>query len=295
MLNWPQELASAEPGAHHDWLQPGTNICLDFHGDPVRAQAVIYADGNHHMALATALRLFVKEHPAIQDVFYATTPPGILLAAVRHGLRLGNLVLSRSPDIFIGPGRIIQQLSATGLVSADTPFMQSRGNVILLRAGNPRHIKHVTDLWRQGVRLALSNPDTETASHQVYRQTLDAYGAHYHLPPIMQAKTAQLIYSEGIHHREIPQILADGKADAAIVYYHLALRYQRIFPELFSFVNMKGLHAPPENDPQQTITEYRLALIRECGPWGGQLYEFLAGDAVSAIYREHGLARISGD
>jgi hypothetical protein len=32
----------------------------------------------------------------------------------------------------------------------------------------------------------------------------------------------------------------DGRADVALVFYHLALRYQRIFPEYFDFVWPNG-------------------------------------------------------
>jgi len=31
-------------------------------------------------------------------------------------------------------------------------------------------------------------------------------------------------------------MVADGRADTALVFYHLGLRYQRIFPEIFDFV-----------------------------------------------------------
>ena len=32
------------------------------------------------------------------------------------------------------------------------------------------------------------------------------------------------------HHREAPQALADGEADVAMVCYHLALRFVRVYP-----------------------------------------------------------------
>lgn len=51
-----------------------------------------------------------------------------------------------------------------------------------------------------------------------------------------QHDTAKLVYDESIHHREAPQAILDERADAALVFYHLALRYQRIFPEHCDFV-----------------------------------------------------------
>ena len=48
-------------------------------------------------------------------------------------------------------------------------------------------------------------------------------------------------YGERIHHREAPQAIMDGRADVAIVYYHLALGYTRIFPSLFEMVPLGGV------------------------------------------------------
>ncbi len=291
MIDWPLELAGDVPTALHRWFQPGSNLCLDFHGDPVRAGAVVFSDGNHHMALAAVLHAFVGSHPDIQEIFYATTPPGALLPALRQPLYLGNLVLSRRPDIFISPASVIDILQKDGQLSTRDPFMRSQGNVILVRHGNPKNIRHITDLWRNDVRLVLSHPVTESASHQVYRQTLEAYGATFGLPSIIDVKGEQLMFSRGIHHREIPQIIADDGADASFLYYHLALRYQRAFPDLFDYVNTTGERQPPNVDAEQIISQYHLALLLGYGPWGTAIYDFLRGDTAGALYEHHGLCR----
>lgn len=43
-------------------------------------------------------------------------------------------------------------------------------------------------------------------------------------------------YGESIRHREAPQAIQDGRADAALVFYRLGLRYRRVFPADFDFV-----------------------------------------------------------
>ena len=83
----------------------GSNPCLDFHGDPKRAGLVVFSDGNHYMALEEYVSRFPDANPEAQDVFYATTPPASLLAALEKGvLHVGNLSISASPHVFIGPG-----------------------------------------------------------------------------------------------------------------------------------------------------------------------------------------------
>jgi len=57
------------------WHQPVSNRVLDFHGDPIKANLVVFSDGNHHMALLHSLKAFHHEMPQVDDIFYATTPP----------------------------------------------------------------------------------------------------------------------------------------------------------------------------------------------------------------------------
>lgn len=114
--------------------------------------------------------------------------------------------------------------------------------MLLLRRDNPKRIASIHDLLRPDVRLFLSNPVTEKISNQIYTDSLRRMAMRQgitldfltHAPA--QHDTAKLVYGESIHHREAPQAILDERADAALVFYHLALRYQRIFPEHCDFV-----------------------------------------------------------
>ena len=75
--------------------------------------------------------------------------------------------------------------------------------------------------------------------------------------------------------------MADGRADAALVYHHLALRYALIFPDLFEFVRLSGADA--------FTGEVHTAVVGDGGPWGRRLSAFLATEEVAEIYRFHGL------
>jgi hypothetical protein len=70
MLDWPEEIVASK-GALPKWGHQGSNFCLDFHGDPVKAQVVVFSDGNHHMALLEALEFFQQQHSKVEDIFYA--------------------------------------------------------------------------------------------------------------------------------------------------------------------------------------------------------------------------------
>jgi hypothetical protein len=272
-----------------------TNLVLDFHGDPVKAGLVVFSDGNHHMALEESLRAFLARYPDAVDAFYATTPPRVLVEAVTKGqLHVGNLTLSRAPHVFIGPSPVLKGLVERGLMTDHAPFMQSRGNVLLVRHGNPKGIAGLGDLLRDDVRLALSNPKTETASYDLYRDTLRRLASEAGVDVDALDKVLssdRVVHSAAIHHREIPQLVADGRADAAVIYYHLALRYTRVFAGRFEIVKLAPLLGEPGFTPANRVTVYHIGRIGDGGAWGATLIDFMNGDEVAAIYRHHGLQR----
>ena len=296
-LPWPSETAKKlQDGA--EFRATGSNIVLDFHGDPLRAGLAVFSDGNHHMALEESLAAFLERTPDAVDVFYATTPPRVLLEALRGGsLRVGNLVLSVRPHVFIGPDSVLDQLVSNGDMAGHAPFAQSRGNVLLIRRGNPKDITGLADLLRPDVRLALSNPKTESASHQVYRETILglAKAEGQDLQRYRRAlDDGEFVTSELIHHREIPQILADGEADVAVIYFHLALRYARIFEDLFEIVPLSALSGDGGAIEANEVTRYHIGLVGDGGPFGPALLDFMTGPEVAQIYDRHGLTAPTG-
>lgn len=295
-LNWPDEAARPAKRDEPHFNQVGSNICLDFHGDPLRAKLVVFSDGNHHMALEEALRVFLVQNPEVEEIFYTTTPPRVALQMLRAGcLDIGNLRLSVSPHVFISPPSVLDELVREGRMATHQKFMRSRGVVLLLQKGNPKKIASLRDLLRADVRLFLSNPKTEKISYQVYTDCLRRLGGHESLTldflahPPGQPDPAKLIYGESIHHREAPQAVANGDADVALVFYHLALRYQRIFPEFFDYVWPTGSLGEQECD----INFFHCGLIGDGGSWGGQFIRFLQSEKVTEIYSSHGLERVS--
>lgn len=292
-LNWPVELATGH-GRPLARYEQDERLRQDLHGDPARARLAVCSDGNHHMALEGALQAFAQAHPGLEEIFYTTTPPRIALQILQGGgLQIGNFRLSVTPHVFIGPSPVLDGLAAAGTITRRIPFMRSRGVVLLVRKNNPARIAGVGDLLRDDVRLFLSNPDTERVSYQIYADCLrclaDGRGIalDFLTHPPGQPDPAKLVYGESIHHREAPQAVADGRVDAAAVFYHLGLRYRRIFPELFDFV---WPAESPDNPPCDAGVS-ACGLVGDGGEWGSGLLDFLRSDAVTQIYLDHGLVR----
>lgn len=281
MLTWGNEYCQAAGAA---WQHPSTNLVLDFHGDPARAELCVFSDGNHHMALLEAVNRFRDRH-GLTDVFYTTTPPGPLVAALKAGgLRLGNLLLSIRPHVFISPAFVHEPLRADGWLGPATRLYSSRGNVLLIPAGNPKNISGIADLARDDLTLFLSNPQTEKASYQGYRRTLDTLAQHagVDLVGITEADPRRILYGERIHHREAAEAVASGVTDCAVVYHHLGLRYTRIFPDQLEMMELEAPNA-------RQIASSHLALVGDGGPWGQPFVDFMRSNDVAEIYRHHGM------
>ncbi len=292
MLNWPDETIFS-PGDIPKWCHAGSNMCLDFHGDPVAAKLVVFSDGNHNMALQETLRLFQRDNPEVERIFYVTTPPGAVLTLLKRGsLQIGNFILSVIPHVFISPPSVLDQAVMAGYMREHTPFMRNRGNVLLVKKGNPKDILGVADLARENVRLFLSNPKTETVSYQGYVATLKGLAARENIDLSFLAAeepNKKVVYGERIHHREAPQALVDGHADVAVVYYHLALHYTRIFTELFEMIPLGGTSGDPRPLPENVISLTHAGIIGDGGQWGARFLHFLASGPVREIYAHHGL------
>lgn len=287
-LDWPDEQAAGDTN-YARWSQPGSNICLDFHGDPARAKLVVFSDGNHHMALRDCLDLFLRQNIGLSGIFYATTPPAPIVGMLKNGgLQMGNLIISASPHVFISPPEVLDKLVAGGFMSGHVPFVQNRGSVLLVRKENPGQIFNVSDLMREDIRLFISNPDTEKVSYTAYHNTLKDLSSNPDFPDEKIAK-GQVIFGERIHHREAPKAVADGRADAAIVYYHLALRYIRIFPSLFEIIPLGGTPSDPQPLPGNVISSTHAGLVNRGGRWGESFLRFLSTKIVKEIYSHHGL------
>jgi hypothetical protein len=208
------------------------------------------------------------------------------------GLQLGNLTIKVVPHVFISPPDVLNSLVKEGYMSGHWAFVRNRGNVLLVRKGNPKHIRNVPDILQDDVRLFMSNPETEKASYSAYVQTLQALAPGRNDDPgLLDAKIAkrQVLFGKCIHHREAPQAVADGSADVAVVFYHLALRYTRIFPGLFDIVPLGGRAEAPEPLPGNVIGTTHMGLVKDGGHWGQQLIKYLESKEAMDIYLQHGL------
>jgi hypothetical protein len=222
----------------------------------------------------------------------------------------GNVTLACRPQVAVGNQAHISSLKTAGYTEGDqVAVFRNRGNVILVKKGNPKHIDSVWDLGRPDVRVVTPHPTLESNTFTNYSGTIyDIAAADKSAPTgwtadrlftsIFNNKTIKDKWLTGarIHHREVPWSIAYGKGDAGILFYHLALDAVRKFPDLFEIVPLGGTADNP--DPMQGNRTGAHFAIRIRGDWSTdqlvareRLMTLICSDEFTSILDHHGMRR----
>ncbi|UFP94083.1 substrate-binding domain-containing protein [Gloeobacter morelensis] len=308
VLQWPAD----NPPSLATLAEPTANRSFDFHASIDRCDMVLVSSGNYHMALRELwFDVYLKKYvPGLKNWYYTTSPP-LAPALIQSGyLSVDNLAARCRPQVVVGPASEIDALAALGAAEGPRlPLHTSRGNVILVKKGNPKAIRTVWDLGRADIRVVTPNPKTEQGTFANYSGSIYDIAAGDPAPP-KGANARQLynaIFNNGeiknkwlsgsrIHHREIPWSIAHGQADAGVIFYHLAFYLAQSFPELFEIVPLGGTVDKPQPLPgNRTATLYA---TRVGGDWNAvqlnareKLIEAFSSEDFTQILQKYGLRR----
>jgi len=283
MLSWPLDRGALGPSV----MEPTANYVNDLHAEFGGCDIVLSSSGNYHMALHDLWFTYLDENAqriGIKHWFYSTSPPVVISQLQNHGIQLGNIRVVSPPQVAVGPLTLMQDLTRLGFKDGNIePILKSRGNVLLVRRGNPKNIQSVWDLMKEGVRLVTPNPGTEPGTFKNFVSTL--YNLACNDGACSGGVTADqlfnAVFNEGMNaastinhhwftghrvmHREIPWAINADKADVAIIFYHLARYFKAIFPDIFDFLPLGGTMACPDPLPGNAIeTLYATRII---GQW----------------------------
>ena len=279
MLMWPR---NAKPAAA-DLTDPDADLLFDLHGSIERGACrkvdlVVSTEGNYHMALNTLWRtvLLPRYGKTIRSWYYTTSPPIAFPQLMHHDdLSFGNFYLHCRPEVAIAAPRLIRKLEAHGFTEGKPiALMKSRGNVLLVKYGNPLHIHSVWDLARPDVRLITPNPYNEPGAFLNYASTIYQIAKHDPHPP--KGWTANRLFNAifnshikdkwligaRIHHRDEPWSVAYGKANVAVIMYQLGKYTKASFPHLFTIVPLGGTVSNPRPLPGNQIDTTYLIRVK---------------------------------
>jgi Bacterial extracellular solute-binding protein len=277
-LAWPADRGWVTPNLN----DPTSNTLYDVHAEIASCDLILSTEGNYHPALHDIWPIFLakfKDQP-LRNWLYTTSPPVCVAQLENRILQIGNLSITCRPSVVVATKKVVDQLLQKGFTAgAAIPLYQDRGAVILVKRGNPKQILSVWDLGRPDVRLVTPNPELEPGAFGNYSRTIYNLAAADPIPPaqLSAARLIDHIFNGGsgdpykwlagprLHHRDLPWSVAYGRADAAVILYHLGLYTRQTFPDLFDLVPLGGTVADPQPLPGTVITTRYLVRIK--GNW----------------------------
>jgi hypothetical protein len=304
ILDWPVDGGTREPSLS----EPTANLTYDLHAGISQCDMVLTTAGNYHMALKDLWDLYLTKFPAgdpLRNWCYTTSPPVAKQQIANNLVQFGNVTILCRPQIAVGPKRLIDSLVDAGLTAGGPlPISKTRGNVLLVKEGNPEKISTIWDLGRSDIRVVTPNPLSEAGSFTLYANSIFGIAKKdKHPPPNVTAEdlfnavfnnaaaAEKWLSGKRIHHREVPWSIAYGKADAAVIFYHLALHAKTTFPDLFDIVSLGGTPEDPKPAPGN-CTE-TLYAIRIEGDWSGKQYD--AMEKLMGLFQSHEFTSILGE
>lgn len=311
LLQWPRNRTPAQA----DLTDPTADTLADLHGNVGRCRSmdlVFSTEGNYHMALQTLWYqdLLPKYHASIRNWYYTTSPPVALPQIKAHNFSIGNLYLHCRPELVVASIKVMRKLVQAHLTDGrPVALMKSRGNVLLVKHGNPKNIQTIWDLGRPDVRVVTPNPYNEPGAFINYATTIYEIAAHDPHPP--KGWTAARLFNRifnnhsvkdkwlmgaRIHHRDEPWSVAYGRADVAVIMYQLGYYTARVLPQDFSLVPLGGTISNPEPLPGSYISSAYMVKIK--GRWTARqraarndLIHLLQSERFTTILTQDGLQR----
>jgi hypothetical protein len=313
ILEWPVDGGTKTPSLHN----PSADTLYDLHGSVDSCDLVLSTEGNYHMALRDVWPVFLEKfkNDPLHNALYTTSPPVVVPQLQNGTLQFDNLNVNCRPSVAVAGKKVIDKLVAAGMTEGPAqPLYQDRGVVILVKKGNPKHIRTVWDLGRKGVRLVTPNPDLEPGAHGNYLDAIYNIAKSDPQPPKgwTAEKLIDVIYNgksgdshkwlagPRIHHRDEPWSVAHGKADAAVILHHLGRYTAESFPNVLEIVPLGGTVTNPQPLAGTKIGVRYVVSLK--GTWSPKqkaaqaaLIAVLQSDAFTTALNDHGLQRPATD
>ncbi len=260
----------------------------DLHGlaDIDRAELVIFMAGNQFMAMGALIAAFREVCPAIGPIYYETLPPKMELRQILSGGAMfrGQLIDIRA-DVYTSVSyQGVETLAAADLVDAEDCFVYLRNRIALMvRAGNPQRIEHVSDLARQGLRISQPSREHEDIAEHIlsmYRQA----GGEALVQSILKDKRArgQTLLTT-VHHRETPERILNGLADVGPVW------ATEIAHARGQGLALEGVDVGPDYDQRDRVKYFACPLRNGMHPENGRRFlRFLKSEKAQHIYSRYG-------
>lgn len=254
---------------------PGIDNVPDLYGDVNDPQLVMFFAGNQFMVIGELLSAFREEHPEYIRIFVETLPPGILAKQVEQGaLVVGNMRIDLKPDVYAAGKQRIQD-------NKDWfPYAQNK-LAIMVRQGNPQHIKSLRDLGKDNVNVSMPNPEWEGIGRRIEEAYVKAGGEELKRRIMQEKVKDQSTFLTHIHHRQTPLRVLRKESDAGPVWY-TEVFYQKMIGHPVELVELPA--------KENVTATYQIGVMKTAPhPQAAEAFaNFLTGPAGQAIYKKYG-------
>jgi len=257
----------------------GIDNVPDLYGDINDPQLVIFFAGNQFMVVDDLLAAFKAKYPQYQRIFAETLPPGILAKQIEAGtIVVGNMRITLKPDIYTAGKSGIEKSAA--LFSRTEPYAGNK-LAIMVKKGNPKQIKGLTDLAKKDIRVSMPNLQTEGIGTQIMEAYAKAGGEQLQKAIMDEKVKGGSTYLTKIHHRESPMRILYGDSDAGPVWSTEVLYQQTIGNPI------DGVDIPVKYN----VTAKYVAASLKTAPHARaakDFMDFLISAEGKAVYKKHG-------
>jgi ABC-type molybdate transport system substrate-binding protein len=272
-----------------EFTVPPVDVLSDFHGSLDNPQLVLYASGNYFFAMRELVQAFGDAYPQYRGrVYYETLPPGLLLKQMDAGgtVTSGNMTWTVKPDVFLAERAASNDLVQKGRLVAPVITFATNDLAIMVAAGNPTRVTGLTDLGREGLALAMPNPEFEGVARQI-RASLVKAGGEALAEAVYGTKVrdGETVLTR-IHHRQTPLFLMQHLVAAGVTW-----KSEAIFQEKAG--NPIGhVDIPPALN---TIADYSAAMVADAPhPQAARAWlDFIRSDRAFRAFEPYGFRRFA--
>ena len=263
------------------------DVLADFHGNLDRADLVLYVSGNYFFAMAGLVEAFGNAYPQYRGrVYFETLPPGLLLKQMEAGgtVTSGDMTWTAKPDVFMAELAASNDLVRSGKLAAPVIPFATNNLTIMVPAGNPAQVAGLADLARDGLALAMPNPQFEGVARQI-RASLISAGGEALAESVYGAKvrSGETVLTR-IHHRQTPLYLMQHLVEAGVTW-----KSEAIFQEEIG--NPIGhVEIAPEHN---TLAVYSAAMVPQAPhPAAARVWlDFIGSDAAFNVLAHYDFQR----
>jgi ABC-type molybdate transport system substrate-binding protein len=223
-----------------------------------------------------------------------TLPPGLIADAIlAGGWRYEGKDYPGRPDVYasVNLGHL-QKLRQAGLMDNYATYMHNEMQIMVAK-GNPKRVLGIGDLARADVKTSMPNPVNEGIMQFYARKVLERHGIWQQISGGKECYSCQTTANNwftAVHHRETPDRIRQGTADAGIVWKTEAIEAVR------EGAPVEGVQLPPADSLRDEVA-YAIGPLRDSprASAAATYLKFLVSAEGQAVYARYGFVSGTAD